>query len=287
MYKLYFDFEANDGFQIIAMGVIDSCGNTFYSLARCGDCHLSKIIRELTNITPEDLKNAPTLSTVLINFKEWVTSIPRDRDEVVACYTYGNEDVKFLANSIRYLPANSLAEKIAFDIAFNIVDAARLCGGRSLKSTYETVTGYQSTQHHNALIDAEKLKVVCEHYNVNQTKRNFSFLKVYKYVGEIKNLPKRFDDTFYSQKTDNYIIKAIELSSKRKFYFKTYEDFVGFIYGKAKLDRKWEKETDNELLHYVKLTIVKRRNKSYYGYKYAFNEKLLKGDSQVWNIAVM
>jgi DNA polymerase-3 subunit epsilon len=74
-------FYPEKGDEIISIGAIKVVGGKiqgdaiFYSLIHC-DKSLSQEIKELTGIVEEDLQVAPSLSTVLINFFEFVEDAP-------------------------------------------------------------------------------------------------------------------------------------------------------------------------------------------------------------------
>ena len=218
--SIYLDFEADSAARVISIGAIDSYGNTFYSLVKRPKHTLSKRLVSMLQITSDDLVDAPSFEEVMLAFGNWLNKYNNECE----FYTWGDEDVRFLAHSIRFsLLPNSEAEDIAFNLATRLVDASKLCGSRGLKTTYEELTGYTNVTHHNALIDAEKLKVICEYYNIHETQRNFRFLSHYKVDKRSKIIGEPV------KKCRNYVIKATSrICPSEIIYFRTMEDAYAF-----------------------------------------------------------
>ena len=71
--KFYIDFEATQpANEIIAIGAVAENGATFHSLVKPQLSSISPYVSQLTHISADDLKTAPTIDKVLIDFDLWV-----------------------------------------------------------------------------------------------------------------------------------------------------------------------------------------------------------------------
>lgn len=168
--NIFLDFEAtNYGNHLISIGAIAEDGRSFYSVVNPGPKNRRKItpfITELTGITKEMCKEAPTYEEIFESFFDWCFALG---DPNLHFFCYGDCDELYIKDANDKVTDNIKAEFITRYILQNITDYSDnvkkhlelVCRAKLIKvaSFYEQK---ELTQQHNALEDAKLLKFVYE-----------------------------------------------------------------------------------------------------------------------------
>lgn len=164
--KYFIDFEAMQFTKyIISIGCVREDGKEFYSLVHTpeGSKHtVSKFITDLTGITTEMVKEAPTPEQVFSDFYDFCT----DDDSIPQFYCYGNCDVDFIKCTFK--KTNSFKAKTILGYMYadmrDFAPEVKVHFGLSklvgLVKVYEYFVGEEVYQTHNSLEDAKMLKEV-------------------------------------------------------------------------------------------------------------------------------
>ena len=149
--------------RVISLGCVAENGKEFYSLmkpSKKGE-KVTQFITDLTGITNEMLKEAPTSEEVFTEFYNWVCE--QAQTEPTFFFCYGNEDNRFLQATARYINNKSLKSFIK-DLSYNLGDYAKIVDGYfniksdvKLKRVWEYFYLQEIEQVHNALDDARML----------------------------------------------------------------------------------------------------------------------------------
>jgi len=165
--NFYLDFEATQySNRIISIGCIADNGDKFQTLVKpVNNEKVGKFITQLTGITEEMIAEAPTADEA---FKEFLAWYMRQGDLRPQFYVYGN-DKKFIQSTVKYME-DSMAIIFATFVQSNLVDYSKIAadhirrngvGLRALVSIIEKDN--EIIQRHDALEDAEWLKLVVDH----------------------------------------------------------------------------------------------------------------------------
>ena len=94
--KYFIDFEATQySHEIISIGCVREDGQTFKSFVYVKPSKMSNFITQLTGITKEDVRNAPTSDEVFSNFYHWL-----EGDTEMEFYCYGDADIEFIRTNL-------------------------------------------------------------------------------------------------------------------------------------------------------------------------------------------
>lgn len=165
--RFFLDFEAaRFSNQIISVGCITEDGKTFYSLLKSHKkVKIDNFITELTGITNEMLNEAPNANEVFSNLYDFI--IENSDDNIPKFYVYGSSDKGFITATINHIN-DTKAYMCAKAIQNSLIDYSRtvkdfFLSNRevALRKIYMLINHIENyTQNHNALEDAEMLRVV-------------------------------------------------------------------------------------------------------------------------------
>lgn len=167
--NFYVDFEATQfSEKIISIGCVAENGNSFYTLVQpIHKAKLSNFITELTGITKEMLKTAPTADEAFVKLSEFVNN-NSSKEEKDIFYCYGDSDASFLSHTAKYL-TDPTAKEMATYLEQHLVDYMPVVrkffqskNGIALRRVYILMQQEDVIQHHDALEDAMMLKEVCD-----------------------------------------------------------------------------------------------------------------------------
>lgn len=164
--KYFIDFEATQySHEIISVGCVREDGQTFKSFVHVKPSKMSNFITQLTGITKEDVRNAPTSDEVFNNFYHWI-----EGDTEMEFYCYGDADIEFIRTNLSKT-TDMLAISALSIIGTNLNDfapeAKRYFGLHKMISLKKLVAYYRNVeaieQAHDALEDSLFLKEVYDH----------------------------------------------------------------------------------------------------------------------------
>lgn len=166
---IFVDFEATEKTnEILSIGAMDETGkNKFYTLAKPNKLtSITPRISELTGLTPEMFEDAPSLQVAFTTFYDWVLNTAED-GKSNHIFVYGNNDRIFLKGVVKYCP--SLKDKVDFILKkiinfdkFACIITHKSFQAISLFKCYQTFYDDTNKQSHNALDDANLLRLVFE-----------------------------------------------------------------------------------------------------------------------------
>lgn len=174
--NFFLDFEATEkGNRIISIGCISENGDTFSCLckpSKAGE-KIGKFVENLTGITEEMLENAPTADEAFLLFKKWVWTIGNADIIIPRFYVYGNNDSEFLIRTAKYMQ-NTEAIFFVMALASMINNYAkdiqtRLHTSPKLSKLYNLIKKDSMVQKHDALEDAEMLKVIVNSFEADNS----------------------------------------------------------------------------------------------------------------------
>ena len=164
--KYFIDFEATQySHEIISIGCVREDGQTFKSFVYVKPSKMSNFITQLTGITKEDVRNAPTSDEVFSNFYHWL-----EGDTEMEFYCYGDADIEFIRTNLSKA-TDMLAISALSIIGTNLNDFAievkKYFGLHKMISLKKLVAYYRKVesieQAHDALEDSLFLKEVYDH----------------------------------------------------------------------------------------------------------------------------
>lgn len=164
--NFFLDFEASQFTQeIIAIGCVSETDEAFYSLVNTKH-RIGSFVKELTGITQEEIKNAPTPDEVFKDFFSWLETT--SKGEKVSFICYGNNDTNFAIKTLQNVKKSFLAECALSLISTNTIDYSNYIKtffGLSQNISLLKIAQFFSpnkelVQTHNALDDAIMLKFV-------------------------------------------------------------------------------------------------------------------------------
>lgn len=204
----YIDIEATQPQrEIIAIGITNDNGDSFYSLVKPTFSKITPIVSELTHITAKELTQAKPIDDVLDSLAIWFAERQVDyiNDNF---YSYGTDIDYFKATlpaiktQSSYFLASVLMTKIE-DITKYVFNYFQ--GAVSLINAYNYINQLENKQEHNALEDAKMLRAIAGWMENNTpllTRPKFTSARLYP-KGEITgNMPKGY---FYARKGDEEI----------------------------------------------------------------------------------
>lgn len=174
--NFFLDFEATEkGNHIISIGCISENEDTFSCLckpSKDGE-KIGNFVESLTGITEEMLENAPTADEAFLLFKKWVWTIGNVDVVIPKFYVYGNNDSKFLIKTAKYMQ-NTESIFFVMALASMINNYAkniqtRLHTSPKLSKLYDLIKKDSTIQKHDALEDAEMLKVIVNSFETNNS----------------------------------------------------------------------------------------------------------------------
>lgn len=248
--KFYLDFEAAQYTgRIISIGCACENGAKFKSFISLPKGEkVGKEVSELTGITDEMLRSAPTADVVFAQLFEWVRSICKD---IPIYYVYGDADKGFLKNTIKKMTdftAITFASSIINfmeDYSPNIRKHYGILIG--LNKVYNLMKNTNDTQRHDALEDAEMLQYIDEHLAEAST----------ELPEELAQKKKEHNDIENWQKQSDKLLKFIhKWEGKKRNYAQTDGELIGpgwYVYSDKKPNKKYYFSTmDCLIAWYVK-----------------------------------
>lgn len=163
--KFYIDFEATQfSERIISIGCVAENGRAFSTLVNPSGHKIGKFVTELTGITEEMVKDAPSPDEAFMNLFTWVVAnCEGTQRPVFICY--GNSDAMFIERTIHDMK-HTVAITFAMAIKGNLVDfSTEVCAFFNmstigLQRVYNLMQAENETQRHDALEDAKMLMFV-------------------------------------------------------------------------------------------------------------------------------
>lgn len=173
MLNFYIDFEATQpGNRIISIGAVCENGAEFSAYVRPKDSKVTPFITELTGITQSILDiNGTRMEDAFIALWNWMNQ-QNNFISTWNVYSYGDTDVDFIKESMKECTATDALLAMGF-LASTLKDASKIVnkffrGNISLIHAYNYVKALQVQQRHDALEDANMLKVVFSTVNGRQ-----------------------------------------------------------------------------------------------------------------------
>lgn len=234
--KFYIDFEATQfSNRIISIGCVCENGNTFKTLVQpVNKGKITPFITELTGITPEMIAQAPTADeafNMLFDFIELNNS-----RNVPQFYVYGDSDIEFLKHTVCFMQ-DPRAMICALAIQGNLIDYSKtvksffgLGQNFALRKVYMLILDIEElVQDHDALNDAQMLKIVVENLNTKCHPRDGQTILTMSSQAKPNSAkaPKRFSqwDKFdkWSAPTDSneksWVIKAYDKDNPKRIQY--------------------------------------------------------------------
>ena len=183
--NFFVDFEATQFSNgIIAVGCVSEEDDKFYTLVNTKH-KVTPFITNLTGITAAEVEMAPEPEIVFKALLDWVRAVsPNEEKNKPHFYCYGNCDKEFVKKNFQECKDFQAAAMLAYlyadmqDYAEQIKFLFGLCQHVSLKKVYDHYVKNDVIQQHNALEDAEMLKIVFE--NVENNEHEFDAFPEYK-----------------------------------------------------------------------------------------------------------
>lgn len=204
----FIDFEATQFSNgIISVGCVSEDGRMFYSIVNTKH-KITSFITNLTGLTATEIKEAPEPEEVFAKFYDWCEI----KNDIPHFFCYGNCDKDFVRRNFQECKDFKAASMLAYIFA-NMEDLSKkvkthfgLCQNIGLKKVYDYYTGNDTIQQHNALEDAEMLKIVYE--NMNKKDPEFEAFPEYQQAQFIK---KTQEQTSNSDNKDwNYAVTRMK-----------------------------------------------------------------------------
>lgn len=230
--NFYLDFEATQfGNKIISIGCTNEKGAKFTTLVKPPKGYkVTSFITELTGITKEMVKDAPSADEAFSMFYDW--ALANCDGSMPQYFCYGDCDIEFIASTVKDMSnfkAICFAMSIkAMLIDYSVVVKEYLCTQQvALKKVVALIEGHEIEQKHDALEDAEMLRKVVENLQYKCTPTDAAKLATMKSTPKPKpkgapkiylswNNQKRFHANTQANKS-NYIIKCWQ-ENKFKYF---------------------------------------------------------------------
>ena len=201
--NFYLDFEATQfSNRIISIGCTNERGVTFKTYVKPKNGKVNNFITELTGITPEMLEDAPMADEAFNMFYEW--AITNCEDGIPKYFCYGNSDAKFIEATVRTM-SDFRAISFAMSIKAMLVDYSPIVMQYlqtqrvALKKVVALIEHKDEVeQNHDALADAEMLRMVVENLQTKCTPADADKLAAMKSVPKVKPQTKKVPDIFLS-----------------------------------------------------------------------------------------
>lgn len=253
--NFYVDFEATQPEQeIISIGVVAENGESFYTLVKPQFSVVSKYITDMTGITNEMLENSIDLNNALFKLYFWC-QIQEYCKSNWHFYSYGDNDVDFLKNSLRNVHDDFALVVAALMIAtmkdYSTTVREYFHGTVSLIKAYNYLQDLENKQNHNALEDAKMLAEVFVKTADKEplTANPFTEKQIVNY-------------TFPSGK---FFCKGIGKNAKEKAFYNIQEAMEWLISTKIKADAREAVHRDKMAIKIIKA--IKKKD-TYMGYKW-------------------
>lgn len=170
----FIDFEATQFSNgIISVGCVSENGAEFYTIVNTNH-KVTPFITNLTGITPEKVREAPSQETVFENMFDWVFV----EDTVPHFYCYGNCDKEFVKNNFHDCKSFKAKAMLGYlytdmqDYSSEVKMHFGLCKNIALKKVAEYYLKKDITQTHNSLEDAIMLRLVWKNIQANECEFN-------------------------------------------------------------------------------------------------------------------
>ena len=229
--NFYLDFEATQfGNKIISIGCTNENGAKFKTLVKPPKGYkITEFITRLTGITNEMVEDAPSADEAFAMFYDWTSA---NCDGVPQYYCYGDGDVTFLTSTVGDM-SDFKSICFAMSIKAMLIDYALivkdyLCTQQiSLKKVMALIEGHEVEQKHDALEDAEMLRIVVENLQNKCVPTDVAKLSTMKFPPKVKpkctpqiflswDNAKKFKANTHANKT-NYTIKCWQ-KNKHKYF---------------------------------------------------------------------
>ena len=246
----FIDFEATQfSDRIISIGCVAGDGREFYTLSRPKDPKINKFVTELTGITTEMVKEAPSIEDAFVMFKTYMAQFEPAAHKY---YFFGDSDAQFLSRSMREIKTMEMLEfmgnlkRLGTD-AYKWVQR-ELGATAGLNKLYCAIFEENHMQNHNALDDAKMLKEIVMWVQQATCEQKQDVIARLKYIAEnsivikkeeperapAKKAPEIFiswngctkENAPTGATADNYNIRAYSTGSKKSFYFPNMETAV-------------------------------------------------------------
>lgn len=281
--NFYLDFEATQfSNRIISIGCTNEKGAKFKTFVKPKGGKISKFITELTGITKEMVKNAPSADEAFNAFAEW--AYMNSENSVPKYFCYGDSDKDFIEATMRTM-SDFKAVSFAASVKALLIDyapevASYLCSGKiALKKVVALIENAEEIeQKHDALEDAEMLRNVVENLKIKCTSADTEKLASMK-SGK-KNAPDIFIEWSNSSKNkfevdtrateDNYKYKCSCSMGMHTKYFDSIETAALWVIKYCQQGMSPKKE---DHISSVEQTILKgvENGKGYYGFTWEAN----------------
>ena len=170
----FIDFEATQFSNgIISVGCVAENGSAFYSIVNTNH-KVTPFITNLTGITPEEVKEAPSQEEVFEQMFDWIFN-----DNITPHFwCYGNSDKDFVRNNFRDCKSFKARAMLGYlytdmqDYSPEVKMHFGLCKNIALKKVADYYRGEDHVQRHNSLEDAQMLRFVWEHIQENECEFN-------------------------------------------------------------------------------------------------------------------
>ena len=175
----FIDFEATQFSNgIISVGCVAENGAAFYTIVNTNH-KVTPFITNLTGITPEKVKSAPSQEQVFENMFDWIFN----EDTIPHFYCYGNSDKDFVRNNFKECKSFKARAMLGYlytdlqDYSSEVKMHFGLCKNIALKKVADYYRGKEEIQKHNSLEDAMMLHFVWE--NIQKNEREFDVFPEY------------------------------------------------------------------------------------------------------------
>lgn len=177
--NFFIDFEATQFSNgIIAVGCVSEEEDRFYTLVNTKH-KITPFITNLTGITAAEVEIAPEPEVVFNGLSSWVQAVSRAAQDTSKpkFYCYGNCDKEFVKTNFKECKDFVAASMLAYlytdmeDLSKTVKNHFGLCQNIALKKVYSYYIKKDIIQQHNALEDAEMLRVVFD----NMSKKDPEF----------------------------------------------------------------------------------------------------------------
>lgn len=171
--NFYLDFEATQyKNRILSIGCVADTGNTFYSLVNPEEKKLTNFIINLTGITTEEMRAAPSADKAFLKLKQFIRD--NSNNEETFFFVYGNADKHFLQRTMLIMRDASTITFVE-NLSESLIDYSNITvqyfhtEAVSLKRALSYFRGESVQQDHDALDDSMMLKEVVE--NITNAKQ--------------------------------------------------------------------------------------------------------------------
>lgn len=229
--NIYFDFEATQfSNKIIAIGATCEYGD-FWCLVSTHGKRINSFITQLTGITKEMVKDAPSVEEAFTDLREWISKMWECAEEPVFYHAYGDSDKDFL-HSTSWNVENKEIANFMDDLADSLIDdskkVTRFFHTKAI-GVYKALRYFEpdlGEQDHDPLNDAIAL------YRLNRHIDNAEPLMEYPFVDNDKIVKVAAPQPSKS----GYLITAVSLTDAvmKPRFFNTYGEACDWLFGRIK-----------------------------------------------------